>query len=87
MPLIRHLREHTVTTAMERGWDRLRNGDLLLTTDNCIAYQQNLKSRRIAIVVLSRNRWRSVQRMLPRIAATVNAATPGSYVQIDIPVR
>jgi len=32
--------------------------DILLTTDNSITYQQNLKGRKLAIVVISRNRWR-----------------------------
>lgn len=45
--------------------------DVLLTTDNNIAYQQNLKTRKIAIVVLSRNRWRIVQRRISKIVAAV----------------
>ena len=61
--------------------------DVLLTTDNSIEYQQNLNDRRIAIVVLTRNRWRSVQQMLPKIAAAVDGATPGSYQTIEIPIR
>lgn len=54
---------HEVTEARECGWDRISNGDLLtkaeaagfeilLTTDKKISYQQNLKGRAIAIVVL-----------------------------------
>ena len=61
----RFLREHAVRTALEEGWDRLANGDLLqaagaggfdllLTTDTSMAYQQNLKSRKIAIVRFER---------------------------------
>jgi hypothetical protein len=60
---------------------------LLLTTDNSLTYQQNLKGRKIAIVVLSRNRWRSVQRMIQKVVAAVDAATPGSYSIVEIPVR
>jgi hypothetical protein len=41
----------------------------------------------IAIVVLSRNRWRSVQRMIPKIIAAVDEAVPGSYPVIEIPAR
>jgi hypothetical protein len=59
----------------------------LLTTDNSLTYQQNLKGRKIAIVVLSRNRWRSVQRMIQKVVAAVDAATPGSYSIVEIPVR
>jgi hypothetical protein len=87
-----------VIEAKDRGWDRLSNGDLLaeaeragfdilLTADNGIAYQQNLEDRKIAIVVLSRNRWRLVQRMIRKIVAAVNAAEPGSYTLIEVPLK
>jgi hypothetical protein len=61
--IARWLQDHTVVEAMARGWDQLSNGellnaaeeagfDVLLTTDKNIRYQQNLKGRRLAIVVL-----------------------------------
>ena len=98
VPIAAYLREHTVRTTLEEGWDTLANGELLrvaeeagfevlLTTDNNLAFQQNLKGRKIAIVVLSRNRWRLVQRMIRKIVAAVNAAEPGSYTLIEVPVR
>jgi hypothetical protein len=78
--------------------DKLVNGELLkaaeeagfevlLTTDKNIAAQQNLKSRIIAIVVLGNSQWRIVQRYVRKIGAAVNAATPGSYAEVDIPFR
>jgi hypothetical protein len=87
---------HEVTEARERGWDRISNGellkvaeaagfDLLLTTDKGIRYQQNLTGRRIAIVVLGNSTWRIVRLHLDRVALAVNAATPGSYTQVEIP--
>lgn len=98
VPIAAYLREHTVRTTFQEGWDRLANGellraaeaagfDVLLTTDNSIAYQQNLKERKLAIVVISRNRWRLVQRMIRKIVAAVNAATPGSCTLIEIAGR
>ena len=98
MPLAGYLREHTVRTALQEGWDRFSNGDLLsaaeaagfdilLTTHNRLTHQQNLKGRKIAIVVISRNRWRLVQRLIPKIVAAVNEVKPGSYTLIDVPVR
>jgi hypothetical protein len=98
VPIADYLREHNVRTTLEQGWDTLGNGELLrvaedagfevlLTTDNNLAYQQNLKGRKIAIVVISRNRWRLVQRMIRKIVAAVNSAKPGSYTLIEIPVR
>ena len=59
--------------------------DVLLTTDKNLACQQNLKGRKIAIVVLGGNRWSSVKAALSQIAAAVNGAAPGSYVIVDVP--
>jgi hypothetical protein len=97
-PLSSYLTGHTVIEAKDRGWDRLSNGNLLaeaehagfevlLTADNGIVYQQNLKGRKIALVVLSRNRWRSVQRVTRKIVAAVDAAEPGSYAFIEVPIN
>ena len=94
--IARSLAGHEVTEAIERGWDRISNGELLaaaeaagfellLTTDKNIRYQQNLKGRRIAIVVLGNSAWRIVRIRLDRIAAAVNAATPGSYTEVWVP--
>jgi hypothetical protein len=95
----RTLSEHTVIAAKARGWDRLNNGDLLrvaeqaafdllLTTDRRIRYQQNLTGRKIAIVVLGgATKWARVRLHLERIAAAVNAATPGSYTEVEIPFQ
>ena len=88
---------HTVEEARSRGWDTLRNGELLdaaeaagfelfLTTDRNIRYQQNLASRKIAIVVLGKGRWRLIRTRLLEIAAAVNAATPGSVTEVEIPL-
>jgi hypothetical protein len=97
--LIRALPEHTVMTAQSRGWDRLSNGallnaaeetgiDLLLSTDRGIRYQQNLTGRKIAVVVLTGAvKWSRIRLYVPSIAATVNAATPGSYAEVEIPFR
>jgi len=60
--------------------------DLLLTTDSRIRYQQNLKNRRIAIVVLTgTTKWSRVRLHMEQIAAAVNAALPGSYIEVAIP--
>ena len=55
---------HIVEEARARGWDTLRNGELLdaaeaagfdvfVTTDRNIPYQRNLNGRHIAVAVLS----------------------------------
>jgi hypothetical protein len=60
--------------------------DVLLTTDRRIRYQQNLQARRIALVVLTGStKWSRVREHADRIAAAIGAATPGSYLEIEIP--
>jgi hypothetical protein len=89
---------HDVSEAIERGWDRLSNGellkvdeaagfDILLTTDKRIRYQQNLTGRKIAVVVLGNSTWRVVRLYLDRIALVVADAKPGSYAEVDIPFK
>jgi len=58
--------------------------DVFVTADKNMRYQQNLKGRTIAIVVLSTPQWPVVRLHLGRIAAAVNAAMPGSYVEVEI---
>ena len=92
----RALKGHTVTKAKDRGWDKLTNGDLLaaaeragfdvlLTADKNMRYQQNFTGRRIALVVLSTPQWPLVKLHLDKIAAAVDACTPGSYGEVEIP--
>ena len=95
--LARALSGHTVHTAQSKGWDTLNNGalldaaegagfEVLLTTDRRIRHQQNLRERPIALVVLTQStRWSLVRQHADRIAAAVAAATPGSYVEVEIP--
>jgi hypothetical protein len=93
--IARYLTGHSVTKAKDRGWDTLTNGDLLaaaeqggfdvlVTADKNMRYQQNLTGRRIALVVLSTPQWPVVKLRLQKIAAAVNAATPGSYIEVGI---
>jgi hypothetical protein len=92
------LRAHTVRTAYEEGWSTLSNGDLLrvaeesdydvlLTADTNLPHQQSLEGRRLAVVVLSRNRWLQIQSELGRIAEAIHAAEPGTYSFVEIPAR
>jgi hypothetical protein len=95
VPIRSYLAGHTVRTAAEQGWDKLRNGDLLmvaeeagfdllLTTDKNIRYQQNLAGRRIAIVVLGLQQWPQLRPHVQRVVEAVNSAGPGSYVEVDL---
>ena len=90
------LAEHEVETAHERGWSQLTNGELLdaaeregfavlVTTDTNLKYQQNLESRRLAVVVLTTTSWPRIQRTVGAVVAAVDGATAGSYVEVEIP--
>ncbi|HEY3743344.1 MAG TPA: hypothetical protein VGL53_26035 [Bryobacteraceae bacterium] len=94
---VRALSGHQVTEAIQQGWEQISNGELLglaeeagfellLTTDKNLRYQQNLTNRRIAIVVLGNSNWRDVRPRLDSIAAAVNAATVGSFTEVEIPL-
>jgi len=92
------LPNHNVRTTHEQGWSTLLNGELLrvaeqagfdvfLTTDKNLVYQQNLSGRRIAVVVLGRNRWSLIRPVLAGVARAVDEARPGSYTLVHIPDR
>ena len=97
--LARYLLEHhTITEARARGWGELENGELLkaaeaagfevfVTADRNIGYQQNLTTRNIAIVVLGKGRWGLIKPHVAAVVAAVNAATPGSFAEVEIPFR
>jgi hypothetical protein len=59
--------------------------DVVLTADKNMRYQQNLKGRRIALIVSSTPQWPILRLNTERIAAAVDAATPGCYVEVEIP--
>jgi hypothetical protein len=76
-PLRHALKGHVIVEAYQRGWDRLLNGDLiaaaeaagfdvLVTTDKNIRFQQNLKGRKIAFLVIGNQRWPPCAAMLRR---------------------
>ncbi|HLJ26866.1 MAG TPA: hypothetical protein VKY85_09165 [Candidatus Angelobacter sp.] len=94
-PLRRSLIGHTIATAYELGWATLKNGallqsaelagyQLLITTDKSLAYQQNLRGRKIAIIALGQANWPIVRTRIAQIIAAVNAAEAGSYQLVEM---
>jgi predicted nuclease of predicted toxin-antitoxin system len=88
---------HEVQTVVEMNWPpQLENGellraaeeagfDVLVTSDQNIRFQQNLAGRRLALVTLGSNRWKTVAAHGAEILAVVNSATPGSQQFILMP--
>jgi hypothetical protein len=84
-----------VITVPERGWQGIRNGDLLrlaseefqvfVTADQSLEHQQNLKALPIAVVVLAAvsNRLEAYESMVPRIREAIETSRPGSFAKID----
>ena len=87
--------QHTVETAFERGWNTLKNGELLalaeregfdvfVTTDRNLRDQQNLGGRRIAIIVLSSTSWPRIQKAATAVTQAIDTALPGSFKEVEI---
>lgn len=92
------LQDHVIRTVKEQGWSTLSHGELLrvaeeagfevlLTTDTALPHQQNLKGRKLAVVILTKNRWILIQPRMTEIVAAVNSAKPGTYSVVEIPDR
>lgn len=96
VPLRLAIKRHFVITAYENDWSTLKNGELLqaaelagfevmVTTDTNLKYQQNLATRKIAIIVVTSTSWPRITQVTDEIAVAVDAAVVGSYVEIIIP--
>lgn len=94
-PLRRHLPDHAVETAFERGWSELRNSalleqaeehgyDLLITTDQNLQYQQDLSGRELAVLVLLSTAWPNIRLRVDEIRAAVSEMRPGAYREVRI---
>lgn len=92
-PLRKFLSNHQVSTAQEMGWSALKNGaliaaaekqfDVMITTDQNIKYQQNLKDRVLAILVLPINDWPTIRSHVVEISAAADVLKPGDFVELN----
>ena len=82
------------------GWAELENGSLLtaaesagfvlmITADKNLSYQQNLSKRKLALIVLSTNRWKVIKESTARVVQAVDVASQGSFQRVvfDLPLR
>lgn len=95
VPLRDALKQHQVATAYERGWSKLKNGELLdaaerdgfdvfVTTDSRLRYQQNLTARRIAIVCLLSTSWPRISRNVGAVVTAIDSCGPSTYTEVPI---
>src|SRR3977135_4321162 len=87
--LRRSLVGHDVSTAREMGWNRLPDGlllgnvsytfDALVTVDKSIPFQQRLKSRPFALIVLraKTNRLADLLPLVPALRRALDEVKPG----------
>ena len=93
LPLRREFSGHQVETALEMEWQDLTNGDLLreaekafdllITTDQNLRYQQDLRGRRLAILVLTTTSWPRIRKEVEQVVAAALAMKPGEFREFD----
>ena len=94
-PLARALKRHRVILARELQWQSFENSalldaaeqagfDVLVTCDQNIAYQQNLTSRTLAVVILSTNHWPSLRPFAVHIASAIDFMQRAEVRRIDV---
>ncbi len=94
-PLRRELAEHEVVTVQELGWSGTKNGallrraaeasfDALVTTDQNLEHQQNLKAAGAPVVVLvaGSNKLRALLPLVPDLREALTSIRPGQIIRV-----
>lgn len=93
-PLASLLLGHDVRTVAQMNWTSLGNGallrqastefDVVLTADQNVEFQQNLKTLPIAVIVLvaESNRLESLESLVPAILQAMSVLTPNTLVRV-----
>jgi predicted nuclease of predicted toxin-antitoxin system len=94
-PLKRELSNYDSQTVVEMGWAGKKNGELLnlmtrngftvlLTTDQNLRYQQNLRQAGVAVIVLlaPSNRLPDLLPLLPEACKVLDAIAPGEVTEV-----
>ena len=95
--LAREISGYPVTTVQKAGWTSFKNGnllrvaqvdfDILITTDRKLAFQQNLASFDIAVIVLStkRNHLSDLLPLVPDLIDAIPVVKPGAALVLKSP--
>jgi predicted nuclease of predicted toxin-antitoxin system len=96
-PLNRWLAGHVVSSVTEAGWTSLSNGallrkaaetfDVLLTADQNIQFQQNLRELPLAVIILvaRSNRLESLEPLVPQLLDALNEPKPRTLLRLSQP--
>ncbi len=96
-PLKRELADYEIRTVVEMGWSGKKNGELLqlmhqeeftilLTTDQNLRYQQNLKQAGVAVVVLiaRSNRLPDLVPLIPDVRSVLSTIGVGEIIEVGV---
>ena len=89
---------HEVHTVFEKGWSQLKNGDLLATailhgyevlvsTDQNLRHQHDLRNLRLGIVVLMTTSWPQIRNNTPAVATAIVEVKTGGLVEVPFDVQ
>ena len=93
--LSRALTGHEVKSARQMGWSAIKNGELLelaserfdafVTVDRNLAFQQNVQSLSIPVIVLhaKTNRLADLLPLVPNLLTAIGSAKPGVVTTVD----
>lgn len=94
--LSRGIAGHEVTTAHERGWSTIKNGELLalvakefevfVTVDRNLAFQQNLPAFAVSVIILraTSNRLADLRPLIPLLLEAIPTAQRGAVTYVGI---
>ena len=93
--LARVMPAHAVKSAREMGWDELKNGNLLaaaatqfdaiITVDQNIKHEQDLRTLPIAVIVLvaKSNRMKDLESLVPDVERALQSLKSGAMLEIS----
>ncbi|KAM3116440.1 hypothetical protein [Phormidesmis sp. 146-33] len=94
-PLKHELSDYDIRTVVEMGWSGKKNGELLqlmnqegftvlLTTDQNLRYQQNLRQAGVAVVVMValKNRLPELIPLIPDVRRVLNTILAGEVIEV-----
>ena len=86
-----------IRTVQDQDWSGITNGallslaekefDVLITSDQNLKYQQNLSSKRLAVVQLPTNQVPTVTKLASVIQERLEAIQVGEFIEIPLPVQ
>src|SRR5690349_10297841 len=96
LPLRYSLAGHTIKTVHEQDWGNLTDYELLesahsagfdvfITPDRNLSAHHDAARHNMAVVILSKSRWKLIRLVLGDIEAAISTAQRGTYTVIEVP--